>query len=113
MVKDKGKRRASVALPKMVVKNFAFDLPAAIAMFEKLDVDQSGCLDASEFAYGMSKFGVHEDKARRIFQEIDADDTGTLTLEELAAVAQQFIFFVHNFFNCCICNRSSGSTSDS
>ena len=37
----------------------------------------------------MSKFGVHEDKARRIFQEIDADDTGTLTLEELAAVAQQ------------------------
>ena len=89
MVKDKGKRRASVALPKMVVKNFAFDLPAAIAMFEKLDVDQSGCLDASEFAYGMSKFGVHEDKARRIFQEIDADDTGTLTLEELAAVAQQ------------------------
>ena len=87
--KKRIRKRSIAVLPKSIVKVFARDLPHAIALFEKLDLDASGELNESEFARGLASYGISESKARKIFREIDADDTGTLTLEELAAVAQQ------------------------
>lgn len=61
----------------------------------QLDADASGELNESEFARGLARYGIVESKARQIFREIDADGTGTLTLEELAAVANQVMAARH------------------
>jgi juvenile hormone diol kinase len=59
-------------------------------LFEIFDTDEDGVLGPREFCDFYGIFGLSASLARDVFQELDADDDGFMSREELLEVARQF-----------------------
>ncbi|KAK7933186.1 hypothetical protein WMY93_004082 [Mugilogobius chulae] len=58
-------------------------------LFDAYDVDKSGRIERSEFVTICSELQVSAEEARRIFERLDADGDGSVTLQEFVSGFQQ------------------------
>ena len=64
--------------------------PVTIRMLEIFDTDEDGVLGPDEFADYFGVYGLSVDMARRVFDELDANDDGAISREELVEMSEVF-----------------------